>query len=209
MPTPSPCSVNLVGDYYVYDGYAGMSEYVAVGLEQLGVDVNLIPLSFDATGMSGNMLALAGKSNPASLGPGPVLFNSWIRPELERFSGYEHYVHTMWESSRLPPSWVGPVNRARAVMVPTRYVADVFRASGVSVPIEITPDGVDPSVYHYVPRPPREGGTTLIVSKVVPRKHFSEALQAWQLAFEGDDSARLIIKARVGSGKRGVRPSAR
>ncbi|CAM5242399.1 MULTISPECIES: glycosyltransferase family 4 protein [Streptomyces] len=190
-------SVNLAGEFYVHDGYAGISEYIVVGLSRLGIRVNLIPFKLEPAGLSPEMLDIVAAAGPFV--PGPLVFNSWVRPELDRFAGRPHLVHTMWESSRLPASWIGPLNRARALMVPTRFVARMFRDSGITVPVEVTPDGVDADVYPYVTRPEREGITTLVVGTVVPRKHVSEAVAAWNLAFADDPAARLVIKARFGA----------
>lgn len=193
--------VSLVGEYYVHDGYAGMSEYIAVGMARLGVHVNPVPLKLTAEGLSADFLDLLARSREP--GAEPLIFNSWIRPALEQYAQREHFIHTMWESSRVPDSWLPPLNRAKALMVPTRFVADMFRASGVTPPVEVTPDGVDPDVYHYVERPEREGITTLVVGTVVPRKHMGHAIHAWQSAFDEDPAARLIIKARFGAMGRG------
>ena len=67
------------------------------------------------------------------------------------------FINTMWERDRLPRSWTEPLNRARAVIVPTRYVAEVCRQSDVVVPIEVVPEGVDPGLYPYLERPERDG----------------------------------------------------
>ncbi|MFI0975853.1 glycosyltransferase family 4 protein [Streptomyces sp. NPDC021093] len=194
-------SVNLAGEFYVHDGYAGISEYIVVGLSRLGVRVNLVPFKLERAGLSPEMLDIVAASG--GIEPGPLLFNSWVRPELERFAARPHLIHTMWESSRLPASWVGPLNRAQALMVPTRFVADMFRTSGITVPIEVTPDGVDADVYPWVARPERAGITTLVVGTVVPRKHVAQAIEAWRLAFADDPAARLVIKARFGAEGRG------
>ncbi|KUJ69674.1 hypothetical protein ACZ90_10160 [Streptomyces albus subsp. albus] len=194
-------SVQLAGEFSVHDGYAGMSEYIAVGLSRLGVRVSLLPFKLEKDGLSAEMLGIVEESGP--LAEGPLVFNSWVRPELERFAGHDHLIHTMWESSRLPDCWIAPLNRARALMVPTRFVADMFRSSGITVPIEVTPDGVDPEVYPRIERPEREGITTLVVGTVVPRKHVPQAIAAWRLAFADDPTARLVIKARFGDLGRG------
>jgi glycosyltransferase involved in cell wall biosynthesis len=104
----------------------------------------------------------------------------------------------MWESSRLPRKWPEKLNRARAVIVPTRFVADVCRDSGVKVPVEVVSQGIDPDVYHFINRPERSGLTTLIVGTVIGRKNVKEGIKAWKIAFEKDPDARLIIKARFG-----------
>ncbi|MBB3733732.1 glycosyltransferase family 4 protein [Nonomuraea dietziae] len=132
---------------------------------------------------------------------GPVLFSAALEPELELYAGHEHFIHTMWESSRLPSGWPARLNRARAVVVPTRFVAKTCRSSGVTAPIEVIPEGVDPAVYPYVVRPERETLTTLIVGTVLPRKHVAEGIAAWKIAFAGDPGARLIIKSRFDTAK--------
>jgi glycosyltransferase involved in cell wall biosynthesis len=112
----------------------------------------------------------------------------------------------MFEASRLPSGWADRLNRAHVLIVPSTFVAGAFRASGVKVPIEVVPDGVDPQAYPCLDRPCREGVTTLVVSAaynrlsglpgIADRKHLPEAIAAWQRAFDGDAAARLILKCR-------------
>ncbi len=96
----------------------------------------------------------------------------------------------------MPASWPQRLNQARALIVPTRFVAGVCRSSGVTIPIEVVPQGVDPEVYHYEERPRRPGLTTLIVATFIERKHLREGIAAWKLAFADDPEARLVLKAR-------------
>jgi glycosyltransferase involved in cell wall biosynthesis len=82
------------------------------------------------------------------------------------------------------------------VIVPTRFVARVCRDSGVTSPVEVVPEGVDPAVYSYQERPQRDTLTTLIVAMVNERKHTREAITAWKQAFANRPDARLLIKSR-------------
>jgi glycosyltransferase involved in cell wall biosynthesis len=77
-------------------------------------------------------------------------------------------------------------------------VAEVCRRSGVEAPVEVVPEGVDPALYPCLDRPERDGLTTLLVGPLVRRKHIDEAVAAWQRAFAGDTSARLILKGKLG-----------
>jgi glycosyltransferase involved in cell wall biosynthesis len=194
-PTRPGGTVTLVSDFFVYDGYAGMAEYLALGMCRAGAQVNLAPITVDIDGLSTPLREMLVAARPEA--SGPVLYSSFLRPELERYANREHFVHTMWESSRLPAAWPAKLNRARAVLVPTRFVADVCRASGVTVPIAVVPDGADPAVYPLLDRPAREGLTTLIVGTLLARKHLTEAVSAWRLAFP-DPEARLVFKSRFG-----------
>ncbi len=196
--TPPGDAVTVAGDFLVYDGMGSMAEYAALGLDRAGVDVRLAPFSYDADGLTRRLRALARR--PAV--DGPVLYWSWPREELSKFAGRrELFLRPAWESSVLPGDWVPQLGRARAVVVPSRHVADACRASGVTVPLSVVPDGVDPDVHHLLRRPERETCTTLVVATLIARKHLTEAVAAWQLAFHGERDARLIVKARFRAGR--------
>ncbi len=186
-------TVTVGADLLVCSGYGSMVEHLVTGMVRHGVSVAVQPFHIDRRGYSAELLRLV--DHPAPPDGGPRLYFTWPRPDLERFAaGGELFINTMWESSRLPVDWPARLDRARTLIVPTRFVADVCRASGVTVPIEVIPEGVDPGIYHPEDRGEREGITTLIVATVVPRKHTLRAIAAWKRAFDGDASARLIIK---------------
>jgi glycosyltransferase involved in cell wall biosynthesis len=189
-------TVTLCGDFVVYDGYGSMNEFMARGMHRAGAAVNIMPILLDVRGYSEEFLRLVACSTPHV--DGPVLFSTWPRPELDCFGGADVFIRAMYEATTIPDHWPAMLNRTRAVIAPTTYVADVFRANGVTVPIAVVPDGVDPDVYHYEPRPRRPGLTTLFVGLLSDRKHYREAIAAWRLAFAGDPEARLIIKSRWG-----------
>ena len=201
---PESTTVTVAAPLMVYDGYGSIAEYTARGMARAGANVNLVPLDYDPAGLSPETIALVERSRPDA--SAPVLYYCWPRRDLDRFEASEElFVNTMWETSRLPADWPARLNRARAVIVPTRFVADVFRRSGVTVPIDVVPEGIDPDVYRYLERPEREGLTTLAVGTVIERKNTVTAIAAWQRAFDGDRSARLILKARFGYGNCTVR----
>ena len=199
-------AITVVGEFAVFSGYASMNEYVVLGMHRAGARLSLQPQFLDTVGCSAELLEIWARSRPHV--DGPVLYTSWMRPDLACFAGTELYIRSMFEASRLPASWPARLNTGRAVIVPSTFVADAFRASGVRVPIEVVPDGIDPDAYPYLERPRRDTVTTLVVSAVynrltglpgiADRKHLGEAVAAWQQAFDGDQSARLILKCRFG-----------
>jgi glycosyltransferase involved in cell wall biosynthesis len=176
-----------------------MGEYIALGMSRAGATVNIAPLLIDLNGTSEEFKAIFNASRPEIIGP--VLYfcgpSEWLDPyrEVE-----ELFINTMWEADRLPALWPERLNLARAVIVPSRFLVDAFRKSGVNVPVEVVAQGVDPDVYHYEQRPERDGLTTLMVGAVDERKHIDEGIAAWKLAFEHDTRARLIIKSRFQKG---------
>lgn len=192
-------SITVAAPFLVYDGYGSMAEYLVLGMSRAGARVDLLPLDMELAGLSSELLKIWRNSDPT---PGaPVLYFSWPHSALENFRGCDElFINTMWESSQLPKGWSEYLNWARAVIVPTRFVAKVCRDSHVSVPIEVIPEGIDPDIYPYVERDDRPGITTLIVGTMINRKHTREGIAAWMRAFEGDRDARLIIKSRFNYG---------
>jgi glycosyltransferase involved in cell wall biosynthesis len=188
-------AVTLVAFFMAWDGYGAMSECLALGMSRAGATVNAVPLGIDEEGLTHEFKALVAASRPD---PGsPVLWFAQPEGALESHPvASDVFVNTMWESDRLPSGWLGPLDRVRGVIVPTRFVADVCRRQGVQTPIDVIPEGVDPELYHYVERPPRAGLTTLMVGPVVRRKHVQEGAEAWLRAFERDPDARLLIKSK-------------
>ncbi len=194
-PATQTAGLTVVAPFMVYDGYGSLAEYLVLGLARTGVPVHIAPLGLDPQGLSPELIALSRQPVPPA--GGPVLCFSWLREDIERhLSTPDLFINTMWETSELPRTWPAWLNRSRAVIVPTRFVADTCRGSGVSVPIAVIPEGVDPAVYHWEERPERAGLTTLMVGPYALRKHTAEGIAAWKLAFDGDPDARLIIKSR-------------
>ncbi|GAA0311712.1 glycosyltransferase [Kineococcus aurantiacus] len=188
---PARPPVTVAACFDVHSGYGATGEYLALSLARTGAAVRAIPLGIDRTGLSPEFLDLLGAA-PAE---GPVVYHSWVGPQLDRFAGREVYASTMYEVDRLPPDWVPRLAGARAVVVPSTFVADAFRASGVTSPLVVVPLGVDPAVYHWEPRPDREGLTTLLVGPHDQRKHTALAIEAWKRAFADDATARLVLKS--------------
>ncbi|HEX9990079.1 MAG TPA: glycosyltransferase [Chloroflexia bacterium] len=188
-------SITVAAPFMVYDGYGSLSEYLVMGLERSGARVQVAPLRFDPAALSSEFNAILQRSRPQ---PGDVtLCFSWPRENLARFrNARDLFINTMWETSKLPSGWADILNQARAIIAPSHFVSKVFRDSGVTVPVEVVPYGVDPAVYHYEARPERAGLTTLTVGTFVPRKNIELGIAAWKQAFAGDQEARLIIKTR-------------
>ena len=200
LPRPAiSTSVTLAASFLVHDGYGSMSEYLALGMRRAGADVRTAPMDCDQNGLTAEMknLICGPEPDPSA----PVLYFSWPHSGIARYlRNPDLVINTMWESSRLPADWTPILNKARLIVVPTRFVADVCRKSGVQRPIEVIPEGIDPEVYRYEPREDRAGITTLMVGTYIERKNVRQGIEGWKIAFAGDADARMIIKSRFRCG---------
>lgn len=67
----------------------------------------------------------------------PEYYPAVIREARE--AGHRVLGYTVWELERLPSHWPAILNQLDGVIVPCRWNAQVFRDSGVSVPIHVVP----------------------------------------------------------------------
>ncbi len=109
-------------------------------------------------------------------------------------------VFTMWETDALPAEWVATLNLAGRVIVPSRWVADGFRASGVTVPVDVVPLGCDTGV--FAPSPAGSAhesgevvfGTAGALAAGGERKNVQRVIDAFHLAFPTEPGVRLRVK---------------
>ncbi|MFF0494451.1 glycosyltransferase [Nocardia sp. NPDC004068] len=131
---------------------------------------------------------------------GPVLYSGCPgRPEVDTLLGTDLFIRATCDSSRIPSHWIAPLNRARAIIVPSPYVAEVFRSCGVTPPIHIVPSGVDPRFCSPCDRSGRKTLTTLMIGMMESRTdNYRQGIEAWQEAFDDDPDARLVVKSWQG-----------
>jgi hypothetical protein len=167
-------------------------------LARLGVEVDLY-------GPSPQMARAHADTPAGGIVLGPV---DTFAYHGQRLRQGPHVAITMFESTRLPADaqgseddWVTPLNACDAVIVPSRFCAEVFVGSGVHAPIHVVPLGIG-DIYRYQERPekpqgmPCKGLTFLTFIDRGERKGGHMALQAFLRAFGDDPRYKLILKSR-------------
>jgi hypothetical protein len=179
---------------------AAAGDYIT-GLRAAGVPVSWVPLDYGTgTWGPGHPLApLPGHDTGSHSGITivhctPPLWNeAWDQPgRTGRYVAYATY-----EADRLPGHWVTTLNRYDAVLVPSQHGRQVFRTSGVTVPVTVIP--------HIARAQPPAPSTALI--KVPPtafvfyfigtwtaRKAVPDTVRAFLGAFSGRDDVALVLK---------------
>lgn len=115
---------------------------------------------------------------------------SWLDTPFERNIGL-----IPWETTRIPASWVGRINRFNALLVPCKQNIDAFRDSGVNIPIELVHWGIDPTRYYPVKRPRSNDTFTFgTMGALSTRKGTDMLVRAFQAEFRGDEKVRMICK---------------
>lgn len=144
----------------------------------------------------------AAASDAAIIHLVPEYYPHFLRRERDR--GTRCVVgHTVWETDRLPAHWPALINQLDAVIVPTDWNRQVFRDSGVDVPIWVVP---------HLPRPARRAATedrARLLNRLPPlkgrrlfytvatwleRKSIGPTIAAFAEAFSHDDAVAFILK---------------
>jgi len=120
-----------------------------------------------------------------------------IRNERKQFQTI--IVNTVWETTRIPKRWVGPINQADAVCVPSLHNKQALRNSGIKIPIYLVPHGVH--ARSFTPRKKklpskknRERFVFISVFGFQHRKNPEALLRAYWEEFSASDNVLLIIK---------------
>jgi glycosyltransferase involved in cell wall biosynthesis len=196
-PTPPP------GNRVVYrahalaaSGFGRMAWRSAEAIERQGVPVAVDPILNDAPPGSW----LASRIEPDAPDP----WRLWCAPIGTLVDPGHSVAWTMYETTGLPAEWVTKLNRCRAVVVPTAWNAEAWRAAGVTAPLHVCPLGHDPAE-GWAPGPRRDGGPfrVLMLAELgnpgVPgfpgrRKGFPEGVEAFRRAFGDDAGVELVVK---------------
>ena len=119
--------------------------------------------------------------------------------------GHRAYVgFTMFETDRIPDSWVRPLNDMDEVWVPSEFNRRTFANSGVDAgKIFVTPSGLDTELYRPGqqepwPIPEKRGFSFLSVFDWTYRKGWDILLNAYLRAFKPGDDVSLVIRTYRG-----------
>lgn len=108
---------------------------------------------------------------------------------------------TMHESTALPKGWAEHINTKNQVcLVPSPWLIPVLIESGVKIPIEVVPGGIDPDECEVLPTRWNQPFTIGCTADRGNRKGYDLVWTAFYKAFEHTNTdVRLLIKCRPGS----------
>lgn len=176
---------NLLGFLYPDDGYGYAAIKLAEAMRAQGTKLAVHDWHDDERFIA-TPVAFEGQTLALTI---PEFYEHVTAPRLVAF--------TMFETTRLPAGWVERINRlADAVLVPTPWVAGVFRENGVTSPLTVARLGVDPAEFPLIERGYRGPFTFLWTGTPDFRKGWDLVYQAFADAFGQRRDVRLILHFR-------------
>jgi GT2 family glycosyltransferase len=174
-------------------GYAVQSRKLLAAMHHAGLKVAYRNAYGDVDGPTDDLLLDDLLKRRPKLGAPQVAFcqaDAFGRVQERRRVGW-----TMLEVTGLPQAWVEGCNRMDEVWVPASFNVETFRDSGVTVPIEVMPLGVDidyfnPEITGFAPS---NRYTFLSVFEWGERKAPEVLLRAFTEEFKESDDVLLVL----------------
>jgi len=194
--------IKYVGPIFDHSGYAQASRGYILALNRLGIPLTLDPIKFDRTspelGEDGAVLSgLVNKKIDYNI---VILHTTPEFWEQKKEAGKTNIGYTVWETSRLHPDWPGYINNnVDAVMVGCSWSAEVFKNSGVEIPVFVVPHVMNMDEYNdiqpYTISGIKENAYKFYdVFQFTERKHPMALIKSYWAAFQNDENVALILK---------------
>ncbi len=183
-------------------GYGVAADRCRAALEDSGMEVDWVPF------VPGGRWDL-GYQPPPALDPFPLpaqgvdqvvvahLVPEYLPAVRERCPEAFLVGHTAWETDRIPDHWIGCLDAADLVVVPSRFSADALRSSPVSVPVEVVPHvapaGSSHTSHRWEDFPP-EVFVFYTIAEWSERKAVFHSVEAYLRAFTSADPVLLVVK---------------
>jgi len=183
-------------------GYGQASRGYVLALHKLGIPITAAPVSFEKIrpdqGEYGKILySLINKDidyNVVIIHTTPEFWSQHVE------MGKTNIGYTIWETTKLHPDWPPYINNSvDKVLVGCEWNREVFKDSGVTIPIGIVPHGIDIEEYNGI-KPYKISGVsddTFIFYNIfqwTERKHPLALVRAYYYAFQNDENVALVLK---------------
>lgn len=196
--------IKYIGPIFDGSGYAKACRGNIMALiNKIGADkLTLSPISFDAQKPNLNeegtvLRSLVNKNIDYNI---VILHSTPEFWERNKEAGKTNIGYTIWETSKLHPSWPGYINNnADKVLVGCSWNVDVFKESGVTVPMGVVPHGIDLSVFNNITPYNIQGidKNTYVFYSIfqwTERKNPTAMIRAYWYAFQNDENVALVLK---------------
>jgi len=198
--------VAYIGACLDSSGYAEAARNHIAALHEVGVKVDVMPVSFEGyksdLGRLGILIQSMIKKNSSAkiniLHVTPENYASLAKPDRYNI-GY-----TVWETSKLPTGWAEKLNILNEVWVPCEHNVEVFKSSGVRVPVYCMPHPFDTNYSNDV-----AGATAVIANRNsddyifysiyqwTERKNPNGMLKAYLTEFKAHENVAFVIKSYI------------
>lgn len=193
-----PVSIYTPGNWDLYDSYGLIACQLARQLAAMGLHVNAMGRGqVNMPNQPPDLSAITSRPIIPSLGGIVLGYPSGYDNHPNLLHAGPKVAITMFESSKIPPDWIEPLNACHAVIVPARFLIPIFRDCGVTAPIHAIPLGIGEA---YAPKPRQATHRPFRFLAFLDRgrrKGLHWAQFAFMRAFGDDSNVELWLKGRA------------
>ena len=185
-------------------GYAEAARNHIAALDSVGVNVNVVPISFEGYRSDLGRLGAKVQDLIKRHHPGDIQILHMTPQNYNRMRDLKKYNigYAAWETDRLPPDWVDLCNGLQEMWVPSTYNKTVFEESGVKVPIFVMPHPFDVEGV----KEDEEKGNSVVANlsdedfvfysifQWIERKNPVDLLKAYLTEFKPDEKVAMVLK---------------
>jgi glycosyltransferase involved in cell wall biosynthesis len=198
--------IKYIAPLFDHSGYGQASRGYVLALHRLGIPITISPVSFEKTGPNlgenGRILnSLRDKNIDYNIVITHLTPEFW---EKKSEPGKFNIGYTVWETSKLHPSWPGWINKMDMVMCSSEWNVEVFKNSGVTKPVVSIPHGIDLSEFDNIQEyqlagPKSDAYKFYSIFQFTERKHPMALIKAYWHAFQNKENVALILKTYRGN----------
>ncbi len=185
------CGIIWEGPIYGFTGYA-RSRSLALELYNLGINVKLSPSFSNKVLIKDYQLFKKLETSNIDCDKCAIV-NCDVPFNLKRKSKNFSIAYTMFETSDIHKHWAKEINKFDRLWVPNKWNKTNFENSGVSIPIDVVPFGVDLDLFTPVRKREREF-TFLFVGVYLERKNWMMLHDVFCSKFKDREDIRIIFK---------------
>lgn len=194
--------MRYTGPIFDGSGYAQACRGNIMALHSLGVPLTLNPISFESIkpdlGEEGEILkSLTYKKIDYNINFIHTTPEFWKK---HRDSNVLNCGFTIWETTKLHKSWPGFINdNVEMCLVGCEWNVEVFKSSGVTVPVGVVPHGINTADYENC-RPfsvqglDKDAYVFYSIFQWTERKNPLDMIKAYWYAFQGNENVALVLK---------------
>ena len=198
--------IKYIGSFKDYSGYGNAARRNLLSIEDYGIPITAENVSFEPKVNLINQEQLTRIDNLVNKKIDYNVVITHLTPEFYpkfKEEGKFNIGHTVWETSRLHPSWVEPCNKMDAIFVPCLWNIDVFKNSGVKSILKIFPHSFDVNKFDNL----QEAEITKLhhnklkfysIFQWSERKNPISMLREYFSQFKAEDDVILILKSYMG-----------
>jgi glycosyltransferase involved in cell wall biosynthesis len=191
--------INYCGAIYEVSGYGEFARYFIYALNKAGADIGVEPIVISPQKLDYGKKSKVCERLLNKGGKAQINVINMIPPLFKRYkkSNAINVGFTMWEADRLPPIWTKLCNEMDAIMTPCKWNVEVFKNSGVTVPIYHVPAGID---REEIPEKKYHNSKTFRFYSIfqwLERKCPQGLVKAFMSEFTREDDVELVLKTYV------------